>query len=103
MVNQSHSRWLMAVLQHHAAFLMSNPACEDLLGPMHSMLSARTKTHSDMLRLKGKLDVVTKGLGGKQTQEGGASSVAAFDRETFDQEALLGEEYSNLSYTHFLH
>ena len=87
MVNQSHSRWLMAVLQHHAAFLMSNPACEDLLGPLHSMLTARTRTHADMLRLKGKLDVVTRKLG-KQGEA--AVSAAAVDRETVDQEALLG-------------
>ena len=56
MVNQSHSKWLRSVLQHHTAYLMSNPHCHDLLGPVYATLEARTRHYSKLVQLKGKLD-----------------------------------------------
>lgn len=60
MVNSSHSKWLRSVLQHHTSFLMSNPHCQELLGPVYAMLEARTRHYAPLAQLKGKLDILTK-------------------------------------------
>ncbi len=85
MVNNSHSKWMRSVLQHHAGFLMSNPECENLLGPVLAMLETRTKHHSALLQLKGKLDIMTRQLTTRPEER--AASV-----EEVNKEALLGKQ-----------
>lgn len=60
MTQFTHGKWLNSVLQHHSAYLMSNPDCADILCPVLSMLEARTKHFDRILRLKGKLDTMTR-------------------------------------------
>ena len=55
----AHGKWTKAIIQHHTSHLMSSPQCEDLLSSMHSMIEARTKNYSRILRLRGKLDIMT--------------------------------------------
>ena len=38
---------------------MSSPKCEEILSSLHSMTEARTKNYNKILRLKGKLDIMT--------------------------------------------
>ena len=84
MVNHSHAKWLRSVLEHHTAFLMANPNREELLGPVYSMLEARTKHYAPLVQLKGKLNLITKQM--KHTKPEETSNVDA------SKEALLGEE-----------
>jgi hypothetical protein len=70
MVNQSHAKWLRSVLQHHTSYLMSIPDCEDLLGPVVSMLQSRTKHYAPLMQLKGKLDIMTKQIRSRADDEG---------------------------------
>jgi hypothetical protein len=83
MVNQAHTKWFKSVFQHHTAFLMSNPHCEELLGPVLSMLEARTKHYAPLLQLKGKLDIMSK-------QMTSAKSGEAARDNLWQKEALLG-------------
>jgi len=88
MVNAPHAKWLRAVLQHHSAFLMSNPACQELLGPLMAMLEARTKHHGAILRLKGKLDIVTKQIAASREGDSGDGTTLG---DHADKQALLGK------------
>merc|ERR1712062_472633 len=58
-VNQAHSKWLKYTIQIHTGHLMSTPQCEELLGPVYSLIEARTRHHGVALQLKGKLDMMT--------------------------------------------
>merc|ERR1712062_4717 len=58
-VNQAHSKWLKYTIQIHTGHLMSTPQCEELLGPVYSLIEARTGHYSVALQLKGKLDMMT--------------------------------------------
>ena len=60
MVNSSHAKWLRSVLTLHTGFLVSVPDCQDLLGPVHALLEARTGAYNSVLQLRGKLDFVIK-------------------------------------------
>ena len=84
MVNQSHAKWLKSVFQHHTAFLMSTPHCDELLGPVVAMLEARTKHYAPLVQLKGKLDIMTRQLTSTNPTESSSTS---------QQEALLGKKY----------
>ena len=86
MVNLSHSKWLRSVLQHHSAYLMSIPHCAELLGPVFSMLEARTRHYGALMHLRGKLDIMTRQMAGADEhapEEGGAGA---------SKEALLGRQ-----------
>ena len=61
---------------------MSNPHCEELLGPVYSMLEARTKHYASLMQLKGKLDIMTRQI--TQTPEDNTAM------ETANKEPLLG-------------
>lgn len=54
-----HAKWTKAVIQHHSSHLMSSSKCEELLSSLYSLTEARTKNYSKILRLKGKLDIMT--------------------------------------------
>jgi len=54
-----HAKWTKAVIQYHSSHLMSSPKCEELLSSLYSLTEARTKNYSKILRLKGKLDIMT--------------------------------------------
>jgi hypothetical protein len=84
MLNQSHAKWLRSVLQHHTAFLMSNPRLEELLVPVSAMLEERTRHYSALVQLKGKLDIMTRQIASKAEADA-AGHLAA------DKEALLGK------------
>ncbi|KAJ3089305.1 Small subunit (SSU) processome component [Physocladia obscura] len=51
--------WIRAVVVCHAAFLMTNPALVVQLSSLHATLTARTETFSKLLKLSGRLDLVT--------------------------------------------
>jgi len=65
MVNQAHSKWLKYAIQIHTGHLMSTPNCEELLGPVYSLIEARTRHYSMALQLKGKLDMMTRQITAK--------------------------------------
>ena len=60
---------------------MANPNREELLGPVYSILEARTKHHAPIVQLKGKLNFLLKQL---NTRPEETSNVDA------NKEALLG-------------
>ena len=60
MVNQAHAKWLKYAIQIHTGHLMSTPDCEEILGPVYSLIEARTRHYSMALQLKGKLDMMTR-------------------------------------------
>jgi len=64
MVHSSHAKWLRSVLTLHTGYLVSVPDCQDLLTPVYSLLEARTSHYSQVLQLRGKLELLTK-----QTEE----------------------------------
>ena len=83
MVNQAHSKWLKCAIQIHTAHLMSTSHCEELLGPIYSLIEARTKHYSMALQLKGKLDMMTRQITAKpETTD---------KDEISSREALLGK------------
>ena len=92
MVNQSHSKWLRSVLQHHTAYLMSNPHCHDLLGPVYATLEARTRHYAKLVQLKGKLDLLTKQISASPEDAAGAGG----DNFDASKEALLSKSLSFL-------
>jgi len=64
MVHSSHAKWLRSVLTLHTGYLVSVPDCQDLLTPVYALLEARTSHYSQVLQLRGKLELLTK-----QTEE----------------------------------
>jgi len=60
MVNASHAKWLKAVLTIHTGYLVSVPDCQDLLSPLYALLEARTQHYSQVLQLRGKLELLTR-------------------------------------------
>ena len=83
MVNQAHSKWLKYTIQIHTGHLMSTPHCEELLGPVYSLIEARTRHYSMALQLKGKLDMMTRQITAK--------SESTDKDEITSREALLGK------------
>ena len=81
-MNHSHSKWLRSVLQNHTAFLMANPNREELLGPVYSMLEARTKHYAPLVQLKGKLNLISKQMNTKPEETSNVDP---------NKEALLGK------------
>jgi len=81
-VDGSHAKWLRSVLATHTGFLVSVPECRELLSPVYALLEARTQHYSQVLQLRGKLELLTK-----QTEAAGQGQDAA----NLDQhkEALL--------------
>ena len=82
MVNQAHAKWLKYAIQIHTGHLMSTPNCEELLGPVYSLIEARTRHYSMALQLKGKLDMMTRQITAKPD--------STEKEEVSNREALLG-------------
>jgi len=59
-VDASHAKWLRSVLALHTGYLVSVPECRDLLSPVYALLEARTAHYSQILQLRGKLELLTK-------------------------------------------
>ena len=59
-VNASHAKWLKSVLTIHAGYLVSVPACHTVLAPVYALLEARTQNYSQVLEVRGKLEMMTK-------------------------------------------
>jgi len=59
-VNQAHAKWLKQTIQIHTGHLMSTPHCEEILGPVYSLIENRTRHYAMALQLKGKLDMMTR-------------------------------------------
>lgn len=64
MVNASHAKWLRSVLTFHTGYLVSIPDCQDLLTPVYALLETRTAHYSQVMQLRGKLELLTR-----QTEE----------------------------------
>ena len=81
-VNQAHAKWLKQTIQIHTGHLMSTPHCEEILGPVYSLIENRTRHYAMALQLKGKLDMMTRQVTAKpdETQKD----------EIASREALLG-------------
>jgi len=60
MVNASHAKWLKAVLTIHTGYLVSVPDCQELLTPLYALLETRTQHYSQVLQLRGKLELLTR-------------------------------------------
>ena len=88
MVNQAHSKWLKHALQIHTAHLMSTPQCEELLGPIYSLIETRTRHYNAALQLKGKMDMMTKQITAKPDTTSKDDVTA--------REALLGKKRCHL-------
>eukprot|EP00899_Mesostigma_viride_P025288 jgi/Mesvir1/5944/Mv00707-RA.2 len=52
------SRWLRAVLLHHASFLMQAPDMQRTLTALYQVIDARLAVHQPMLALQGRLDLL---------------------------------------------
>jgi len=65
-VNASHAKWLKSVLTLHTGYLVSIPDCQDLLGPVYALLERRTSHYSQVLQLRGKLELLTKQTDAKE-------------------------------------
>ena len=81
-VNQAHAKWLKQTIQIHTGHLMSTPHCEEILGPVYSLIENRTRHYSMALQLKGKLDMMTRQVTAKPDD--------AEKDEIASREALLG-------------
>merc|ERR1712058_114961 len=66
-VNASHAKWLKSVLTIHTGYLVSIPDCQDLLSPVYALLEARTQNYSQVLQLRGKLNMMMKQSDDKHT------------------------------------
>merc|ERR1712066_942365 len=44
----------------HAGYLVSVPACHAILAPVFALLEARTQNYSQVLEVRGKLEMMTK-------------------------------------------
>jgi len=64
--NASHAKWLKSVLAIHTGYLVSIPDCQDLLSPVYALLERRTSHYSQVLQLKGKLELLTKQTDSKE-------------------------------------
>ena len=62
---------------------MSTPHCEQMLGPVYSLIEARTRHYSMALQLKGKLDMMTRQITAKPEN--------TEKDEIVNREALLGK------------
>merc|ERR1719420_2106479 len=60
MVNASHAKWLKSVLTIHTGYLVSVPACHAVLAPVFALLEARTQNYSQVVEVRGKLEMMTK-------------------------------------------
>ena len=82
---------------------MSTPQCEELLGPVYSLIEARTRHYSVALQLKGKLDMMTRQITAKPEN--------SEKDEVTKREALLGNfaifimqfTVSNINHKYGLH
>ncbi|KAI9338763.1 Dip2/Utp12 family-domain-containing protein [Obelidium mucronatum] len=84
--------WVRAVVVCHAAFLMTNPSLVSHLSTLHSTLSTRTETFTKLLKLSGRLDLVTSqiALRASRAQIGEDGEDDNEDREgvvVYDEEA----------------
>ena len=61
---------------------MSTPHCEEMLGPVYSLIENRTRHYAMALQLKGKLDMMTRQVTAKPDE--------AEKDEIASREALLG-------------
>ena len=61
---------------------MSTPDCEEILGPVYSLIENRTRHYAMALQLKGKLDMMTRQVTAKPDE--------AEKDELASREALLG-------------
>ena len=72
---------------------MSTPHCEEILGPVYSLIENRTRHYSMALQLKGKLDMMTRQVTAKPDD--------TEKDEIASREALLGmlnlKQYIRLS------
>merc|ERR1711892_70264 len=65
-VNASYSKWLKAVLTIHTGYLVSLPDCQEFISPLFALLERRTQHSSQVLQLKGKLDLLTRQVRDRQ-------------------------------------
>merc|ERR1712098_81607 len=66
-VHASHAKWLKSVLSIHTGYLVSVPDCQDILSPVYALLEARTQNYSQVLQLRGKLNMMMKQSDDKHT------------------------------------
>merc|ERR1712029_644595 len=66
-VHASHAKWLKSVLSIHTGYLVSVPDCQDILSPVYALLEARTQNYSQVLQLRGKLNMIMKQSDDKHT------------------------------------
>ncbi|KAJ3027630.1 UNVERIFIED_CONTAM: WD repeat-containing protein 43 [Siphonaria sp. JEL0065] len=95
--------WVRAVVVCHAAFLMTNPSLVSHLSTLHSTLSTRTETFTKLLKLSGRLDLVTSQIALRASraqigdddegdEEEEREGVAVYDEENEDDEMDQDEE-----------
>ena len=81
-VNASHAKWLKSVLTIHAGYLVSVPACHAVLAPVFALLEARTQNYSQVLEVRGKLEMMTKQRSDKSAEH----------HIDIDKEPLIGKK-----------
>ncbi|KAJ3295629.1 WD repeat-containing protein 43 [Rhizoclosmatium sp. JEL0117] len=60
--------WIRAVVICHAAFLMTNPSLVSHLSTLHATLTTRSETFTKLLKLSGRLDLVTSQIALRQSR-----------------------------------
>ncbi|KAI8607707.1 Dip2/Utp12 family-domain-containing protein [Chytriomyces sp. MP71] len=95
--------WVRAVVVCHAAFLMTNPHLVANLGALHATLAERTATFEKMLKLGGRLDLVSSQIGLRaqrarfededaEEKNGNGSGVAVYDEADEEDEDGMQED-----------
>jgi len=87
-VDASHAKWLRSVLGLHTGYLVSVPECQDLLSPVFALLEARTQHYSQVLQLRGKLELLTKqteATGGEADIDAGKEALLVYQDDSSDE------------------
>jgi len=87
-VDASHAKWLRSVLGLHTGYLVSVPECQDLLSPVFALLEARTQHYSQVLQLRGKLELLTKQTevtGGEADIDAGKEALLVYQDDSSDE------------------
>lgn len=62
-------RWLISVLRNHSGIILSNPEIVNIFEPLLSSIDKRVAVLPSLIRLKGRLNLVTEQIGSNMNEE----------------------------------
>lgn len=62
-------RWLSSLLRNHSGIILSNPEVANIFDPLLSSIEARVSVLPSLIRLKGRLNLVTEQIGSNMDED----------------------------------